>query len=76
MVRDRFAKIANELIHGRAVVSVDVLTSFKQKVGLREVQQDHLASVTPTIESVQNTVSDDRTVLTSYKTFLSTHDLR
>ena len=76
MVRDRFAKVAKELIHGRAVVAVDVLTTFKQKVGLREVPQEHLASITPTINSVQNTVSDDRTVATSYEIPLSTHDLR
>lgn len=42
-----------------------VLTAFDQKVGLPKVQQDHLAPVTPTIDSVQNTVGDDRTVAPS-----------
>ena len=75
-VRVCFAKLANELIHGRAVVVVDVLTFFKQKVGLREVQQEHVASITPTIDSVEDIVSDHRTVATSNEILHPTHDLR
>ena len=76
MVRTRFVKVANELIHERAVVGMNVLTSLEQKVGLPKVQQEHLALTKPTIDCIENTVSDDRTVATSREIPLSTPDLR
>ena len=42
-----------------------VLTTFEPKVELPEVQQEHLVSITPTLDYVQNTTGDGKTVATS-----------
>ena len=40
---------------------------FDQKVGLPEVQQEHLASITPRLDYVENTTGDDETVAMSFR---------
>lgn len=42
-----------------------VLTTFEPKVELPEVQQEHLAAITPTLDYVENTTGGNKTVATS-----------
>ena len=53
-----------------------MLTTFDQKVGLPEVQQEHLASFTPRLEYAENTTADDETVAKSFRNPVETPGLR